>query len=309
MSAFAEPQPSHDLPPQLAIMVVDTKGFSKHDDLQQNRLSKLIPRVLEAAAHRCQLAELWTERRFPDSTGDGYIVGFAPALLTRVVDNYLDTLQTELRLRAGELRADGITMRMRLSLNLGQVETLRDPHVGSPSGHAMIATHRLVDAEPVRALLDRSEPDVTYLAAVLSEPAFDAVVRGGFSALKPSEFVKSPVRIESKDFTGTAYLRVPTMSGDLLAHGLLGVQDADRANPTADTATPVGSGGVAGSSVNVGDVSGGVGVLGPVSGSNNTIARGGIDQSRRISIAGRDQYNADNDINISHRSGGREERP
>jgi hypothetical protein len=285
---------AQDLPEQIAIMVVDTKAFSRHDDLQQDELAVAIPRVLEAACQRAELPELWAEKRFPDSTGDGFIIGFPPRLLARVVNRYIECLQIELRLAARNLPA-GARLRMRMSLNVGPVSLLNEALIGSPVGATMINTHRLVDADPLRVLLERSDPEITHLVAALSERVIEDTVRSGRAGRRLSEFVKAPVEIKAKDFCGTAYLRVPAPSGEVLALGVLGVQPPnDSENPPEPSSEPIATG----------DIDGSVGVLGEVSGNQNTIAGRDLNQS----LAGRDAYRSQGDMNFGSYSGQRGDR-
>lgn len=306
-----------DLPEHVGIMVVDTKGFSRHNDRQQNRLAPLIHQVLRRACDRSGLSELWEQKRFPDSTGDGFILGFPPSMLPRIVFDYLDHLQAELYAQNRALRADGMTLRMRLSLELGPVALLDDILVGSPVGKTMIDTHRLVDADAVRALLDRSEPEVTFLAAALSESVMEAAVRSGYSRRHPAEFVEVTADIGAKGFSAKAYLRVPRPSGDILRHGLAGIQPRqDKPVPGSAPVThdPRGKesislghgrasrvGDVRDGSVAAGDVAGNVGVLGPVSGNGHAIAARDLDQSTTIRHTGRDSYEARGGMTFDHR--------
>jgi class 3 adenylate cyclase len=221
------PMPDHrpdeatDLPDLTAIMVVDAEKFSRHDDRQQDELARLIPEVLEDACHRCGLEELWEQRMFPDSTGDGYLIGFPPGFLPRLIDRYFDSLQQVLAEKADRLRSRQMRLRMRLSVHLGPARVLDG--VDSPVGTAMITTHRLVDAGPLRVLLDRSDPDVTLLAVALSERVMTDVVTGGHTRrLRSSQFVECPLEIAGKGFKATAFLHVPAVSGELLRTGLIG---------------------------------------------------------------------------------------
>lgn len=298
---------TRELPPSVAVLVVDTKGFSAHDDRQQQRLAELIPVTLEQAAHRCGLAELWDGRRFPDSTGDGYFIGFDPALLPRVVDDYLDALQAELRDQAPPLRALGITFRMRLSLVVGPLDELPEgqEHLDAPAGKTMIDAHRLVDALPTRAMLGASDPEVTFLAAVLSERVVEDVVRCGRTRrVRESQLVASEIVLEEKDFRTTAYIRVPTPSGSLLATGVLGglaageaePAEADRESEPAPDQT-AGDTGQPGPSARIGRVGGRVGVAGASASSGGVIAGGDVDQSSRTSVGG-SQYTAGRNISV-----------
>jgi hypothetical protein len=277
-----------DLPETVAIMVVDTKGFSRHNDVQQEKLTVLIPEVLEQACRRCNLEDLWSGRQFPDSTGDGYIIGFQPRFLPGVIDRFLDALQEELAIRLPSFKSQDMRLRMRLSLEVGPARQLNDPRVGSPVGNAMIATHRLVDAEPLRALLDNSDPDVTFLAVALSERVMHDVVEGGHTRRHVvSEFVSCPVTTGKKGFSGTAYLYVPALSGELLRQGLVGVQARTKPVDAIPAPTPVPK---PSSSVKRG--------VSAVDGHSNTVAGRDIDQSRHDTTVHGDQYTAHRDLSI-----------
>ncbi|WP_051807981.1 hypothetical protein [Actinoplanes subtropicus] len=270
-----------ELPDHVAIMVVDTKGFSRHNDVQQEELQQQLYQALEDAFHRCGLSDVWDARLFPDSTGDGYMIGFPPRHLPRVIDSYFDALQQELTSKLRRLRAGGMSLRMRLSLEYGPADHQTDDRFGSPVGNTMIGTHRLVDSDPVRDLLDRSDPDVTLLAVVLSERVMKDVVRGGHTQRHgPSEFVEVTVTMAKKGFAEPAFLYVPVISGDLLRHGLGGARPADRPKPVGKT-VPKPSRGVRASS------------RGIAAGGNI----GNIDQSRQETTVHGDQFNA-HDISI-----------
>ncbi|SNQ51912.1 conserved hypothetical protein [Frankia canadensis] len=92
-----------------------------------------------------------------------------------------------------------------------------ESRLGDGSGDARIVLHRLLDAAPVRHLLDDSNPRATLVAAILSGRVFEDVVAGGYSTLDPDYFV--PVDVEEKRYRGQAYLYVPRPSGGLLNHG------------------------------------------------------------------------------------------
>jgi len=277
-----------EFPDSVAIMVVDTKEFSRHNDVQQEELTVLIPDMLERASRRSGIEELWDARRFPDSTGDGYIIGFRPQLLPRVVDRYFDALQDELAIENPRLKSRDMSLRMRLSIELGPARVIDDERIGSPVGRAMIATHRLVDAEPLRVLLNNSDPNVTLLVVALSERVMEDAVRSGHTRRRvASEFVETSAEIAKKGFSGKAHLHVPAMSGDLLKHRLLGVQErpmkekspvARPARKAPPTTTSVGA----------------------VTGNSNVIGLAGhdLDQSRHETNVQGDQHNAQRDVSF-----------
>ncbi|MGH8877900.1 MAG: hypothetical protein ACRD0P_11240 [Stackebrandtia sp.] len=314
MSTFSEVR---ELPSTMAIMVVDSKGFSRYKDTQQSILASAIPDVLERAGERCGVPQLWGERRFPDSTGDGYIVGFDQRYLPYVVHGYLDALQAELHeLNHHKLIGNGMSLRLRLSLNLGPVEQLQDVRLDSPVGTTMIDTHRLVDCDPLRGLLTRSDEKVTMLAAALSEQVMETVVRGGYSGRQESEFVPTVVTVEGKDFTGTAYLRVPAPSGDLLLSGLLETQKPEQPPggepsesgevpaPQPESATTVaGTGNLVGSGDDSSQLanSGAGAVTAGGDADGNITAGRDVKQENRHEVVHGDKYHADRDVHGGRR--------
>ncbi|GAA2993193.1 hypothetical protein GCM10010483_42080 [Actinokineospora diospyrosa] len=108
--------------------------------------------------------------------------------------------------------SDGV--RMRATVHIGPLTGGRAVEAGN--GEARVQAHRLLDAGPVRALLDRSGPG-TRVAAVVSERAYADAVVSGYAGDDPNLYVPVPVRVKS--FAQTAYLRVPVPTGELLSHG------------------------------------------------------------------------------------------
>lgn len=265
------------LPGSVGILVVDVERFSAHNDVQQRRIETAIPDALKEAADLCGIPEIWGKRRFPTSTGDGYVIGIDEVLLPHVVHGYLTSLQAVLRELNEKLRGDGIVVRMRLSLNTGPITMLDDLRLTGHQGTTVVDAHRLVDCQQLRTLLKKSDPTVTYLVAAIAEPVITKVVRTGYAARAESEYVKTSVEIAAKDYNGVAYLHVPTLSGEILANGLLGIQesiepDEEKVAPSEERApAPAQStGDTEGVAVNAG---------GSVSGS--TIGRE-IDNSQRV---------------------------
>lgn len=236
---------TNDLGRLTGILTVDVRRFSGHNDIQQGRIGTLLPVILREAAERARLDDIMRNSVFHAFRGDGYLIGFDPNRVADVVDRYFDSLQAELRRRAPELRAAGIELRMRASLHLGPLRSFDKLVADSPSGRLMVESGRMVDAKPVRALLDHSDANVTLVATVLSEEVMKNVVEAGRTARQPSEFVAAPLRIEAKDYSGTGYLRVPVPSGDLLRYGLLHGQPErttdDERNSEEKSARPEGS--------------------------------------------------------------------
>jgi hypothetical protein len=209
-----------DLPPYRALLVVDTKEFGSNPDATQAVLSAAVPDVLSQAFERAGLSAVWDSALFPHGTGDGFGIGFDPRFLPAVVTRLFDELQVVLAERDTRLRATGrsVRMRMRASLNVGPI---LEPAPGANSavaiGSAVITTHRLLDATPVREVLDRSDPDQTFLAVALSQRVFEDVLASQYADLPATRVV--PAEVHVKEYRGTVYLYVPNPSGDLLRRG------------------------------------------------------------------------------------------
>jgi hypothetical protein len=211
-----------ELPAYRAVLSVDVKNFSGVKAADHHELTEKIPLVLERAFARAGCGPAWEERRFPAGRGDGYVVGFRPELLPILVGPFLDGLQAELAYHS-ELRRGGGGPRMRVSIAVGPLTDSEDGRLGDGSGASMIETHRLLDCEPVRRLLEDSDHEVTFVAAVISARVYEDVVVSGYSTKAPTEFVSVPVRV--KTYQGTGFLHVPKPSGGLLERGLGAVDD------------------------------------------------------------------------------------
>ncbi len=253
-----------ELPPYRALLVVDTKGFGSNPDATQAMLSAAIPDVLSQAFERAGLREVWETALFPHGTGDGYGLGFDPRFLPAVVTRFFDELQAVLAERDARLRsaARSVRLRMRASLNVGPI---LEPAPGTASaaaiGSAVITTHRLLDAAPVRAVLERSDPDQTFLAVALSQRVFEDVLASEYAKLPSTKVV--PADVEIKEYRGTIYLYIPNPSGDLLRTGVgggyaeeLAAARATLGPPAPGSTTNVISGPVSGTAFQIGQVHG-----------------------------------------------------
>lgn len=256
-----------ELPPYRAVLVVDTKEFGSNSDPDQAHLVEIVPDVVALGFERAGLGHVWQEALFPHNTGDGFGIGFDTRHLPAVVSAFFDALQDVLAERDARLRARDrrLRLRMRASLNVGPVRDAPPGGTAAVVGSAVITTHRLLDSQPVRDVLTRSDPDQTFLSVVLSQRVFDDVLAAGFATLSASRVVPRFVRL--KEYSGTVYLYVPKPSGDLLSHGIAEYQrdlDAARAvrettpQPTGTITTNVLSGGSTGTTIQVGHLHGGL---------------------------------------------------
>lgn len=226
------PDPSSQpLPPYRGILAVDAERFTGNPSSRQPDLSAVIPQALRAASHRCGLPELWEERRFPQATGDGYLLGVRPEMVPFLVHPFLDFLhevliEEDVRLRAADR---GLRLRLRVSINIGPVPDSGDEardRIGTPTN----ATFRLLDCTALKDALRGANPDVTLLAAIISQRVFDDVVRGGYTpALHPDRFEPVTAEVPGKDFAEAAWIYVPRPSRGAASHA---------AGPAADASSP-----------------------------------------------------------------------
>jgi hypothetical protein len=205
-----------ELPEYRAVLAVDVKNFSGVKAVDHLKLTTLIPLLLERAFERAGYADVWAERRFPSSEGDGFVVGFRPEVLPILLGPVVNALQDELAFH--HEMSLGHAPRMRVSIAVGPVNDTGTGLAGDGSGAPMVETHRLLDCRPVRRLLVESDPDVTFVAVVISGRVYDDVVAAGYTAKAESEFIEVPVEVKS--YQGTAFLHVPRPSGTLLLRGI-----------------------------------------------------------------------------------------
>ncbi|MBA9003028.1 hypothetical protein [Thermomonospora cellulosilytica] len=191
-----------------ALLAVDAEGFSTHSDAA---LPDLHLDIQETIGHTCMasgLAEAWASATFKESTGDGVLVILPLTALPRLVAPFASCLQNALAALAPRLRAKGVRLRVRVAVHVGPVDDRRTQAPGISK--ATIDVSRLLDSDSLRAALSNSDPDVTFVALLLSSEAFEYCVEGGRTSLRPSQFTR--VEATAKQFHRPAYLHVPTPS-------------------------------------------------------------------------------------------------
>ncbi|MFI7534952.1 hypothetical protein [Streptosporangium sp. NPDC049376] len=193
-----------------ALLTVDAEKFSRHRDVDLPHLHMEIRRALSAACTACGLAETWESARFKESTGDGILAVLPGEAIPTLVDPFPARLQEALAAAAPELRARGLRLRLRAALHAGLVDDEREEAPGVSA--ATVTVCRLCDSEPLRDAIGGSDPDVTFAAFLLSDQVFRDYVAGGRTALRESQFTEVRVRMDDKQFSETAYLRVPVPS-------------------------------------------------------------------------------------------------
>ena len=77
----------------------------------------------------------------------------------------------------------------------------------------MNATFRLLDCTALKDALRATNPDVTFLAAIISQRVFEDVIRGGYTPAKHADqFEPVTAEVPGKDFAEAAWLYVPRSS-------------------------------------------------------------------------------------------------
>ncbi|MCQ8773312.1 hypothetical protein [Streptomyces telluris] len=204
---------SHPLPPYRGILAVDAKGFTGRPAIEHEAVSRAVPELLKAALARAGLQKLWNDRKFPASTGDGYVFGFDPSLTPFVIHPLLLTLQDVLT-DFNVLSHGAVPIRLRVSLHIGPLPDTGDEFGGN--GTARNDTHRLLDSRPVKAVLASHKENITHVAAILSERCYEDAVAGGYTGRHPDHFVEVAATVDGKPFSQRAWIYVPQPSGPLL---------------------------------------------------------------------------------------------
>ncbi|MFJ5927695.1 hypothetical protein ACIQF6_34375 [Kitasatospora sp. NPDC092948] len=229
---------SRQLPPYRGLVAVDAKDFTGHAAIEHGVISRAVPELLERSFERADLAHVWADRRFPASTGDGYVFGFDPAWMPFLIHPWLHTLQdvlTEFNVHS----VGAVRTRLRVSLHLGPLPDTGDEFDGN--GTPRNDTHRLLDSRPVKAVLAASRESITHVAAILSDRCYQDAVASGYTGRHPDHFIEVPATVEGKTFDQRAWLYVPAPSGNLYDRRILGdrvVDEHESARSAANAAAP-----------------------------------------------------------------------
>jgi hypothetical protein len=201
------------LPPSRAIFAVDTEKFTRNPSARQPELRDAITKLLGSAFARCGLTEVWEARMLPQGPGDGYVFALPQQQTPFLLDPLLDRLQEDLEEHDRRLRSEdrNLRLRLRVAIHMGCVPDSggRREGVGTP----MNDTFRLLDSDPVRQELIQSNPDITLLAAIVSQRVFEDVVRAGYTlGLPPDRFRPVIAEVADKEFVQPAWVYVPKPS-------------------------------------------------------------------------------------------------
>ncbi|MER5391227.1 hypothetical protein [Saccharopolyspora sp. NPDC002686] len=157
------------------------------------------------------MSRLWKTRLFGTSTGDGYYFGVDAVDTPFLVDPFLRELQDVLETHDEVVRARSRDLRMRLRASI-HVGPIPDSGLATP----MNETHRLLDSQPVRRVLSKSDPDTTFLAVILSQRVFTDVVQADYTKLRPTQFARNTVAVKNFHDAGWLHIPCPSVSLDEL---------------------------------------------------------------------------------------------
>ncbi|MGA5731973.1 hypothetical protein ACPCI1_25435 [Streptomyces seoulensis] len=203
---------SRPLPPYRGILAVDAKDFTGRPAVQHEAVSRAVPALLKTALARAELRDLWDDRRFPATTGDGYVFGFDPTRMPFVIHPLLLTLQDVLT-DYNVLSHGAVPIRLRASLHIGPLPDTGDEFGGN--GTPRNDTHRLLDSQPVKAVLASHKESITHVAAILSDRCYEDAVVSGYTGRHADHFVEAAATVEGKQFFQRAWIYVPQPSGPL----------------------------------------------------------------------------------------------
>lgn len=227
---------SRPLPPYRGVLAVDAKDFTGRPAIEHEAVSRAVPELLKTALSRAELRDLWDDRKFPASTGDGYVFGFDPACLPFVIHPLLLTLQDVLT-DFNVLSHGAVPIRLRVSLHVGPLPETGDEFSGN--GTARNDTHRLLDSRPVKAVLASHKENITHVAAILSDRCYEDAVAGGYTGRHPDHFVEVAATVDGKRFSQRAWIYVPQPSGPLYEEPV-DAEAGTTQEPAREAARPTG---------------------------------------------------------------------
>ncbi|MGA5312540.1 hypothetical protein ACPCTK_00280 [Streptomyces pseudogriseolus] len=172
---------------------MDSKGMQ--------RVNADIPQLLTQALSASNVSAHWERRMFGQHAGDSYVAGMDPEVLPALVGCFPDALRGALARRRAELRG-GPPLQLRVSIHVG-------PLPNSGLGVPMVHTHRLLDDDALRAVLNRANPEITTTVVIISQRVYEDVFESGCvnGDVMPSQFTRHMAKV--KKFQQPAWIHIP----------------------------------------------------------------------------------------------------
>jgi hypothetical protein len=187
------------------IVEVDVAGSGRFDDRAQLRMRAVLRAVIAEALALQSLSDAAVSRT---DLGDGLRLIFPPTVSPRgLLDPFIPDLASSLR-RWHETGAGADRLRLRVAVHAGLLHRDSDGWTGAPLIHCA----RLIDAEPVRRVLNAGSS--VSLVLVVSQAIYDSIVRHGYGLDRSSY---RPVKIRCKESNMTAWVYVPEQESTYLA--------------------------------------------------------------------------------------------
>ncbi|MFJ7098128.1 hypothetical protein ACIQWL_49440 [Streptomyces mirabilis] len=187
--------------PYRAVLAVDARNFSALDSKGMQQVNADIRPLLAQALSASNVSAQWERRMFGQHTGDGYVAGMDPEVLPALVGCFPDALRQALARRRAET-SPGAPLQLRVSIHVGPLPT-------SGLGVPMVHTHRLLDDDALRTVLNRANPEITNTAVIISQRVYEDVFESGCvnGDVLPAQFVRHLVKV--KKFQQPAWVHIP----------------------------------------------------------------------------------------------------
>lgn len=181
------------------VLAIDVQGYSSRPASGQLEVQRDLCAAMERAAAATRL-----NRRdwYRQCAGDGELAVLPDGIdLAHVVGRFPLALERFLGEVNGS-RGRGRRLRVRMAIHHGTLVLGPDASFG-PAGDAPIVASRLLDARPLRQMLDeRTDRDV---ALAVSVPVYEGVVSTGLCALPPHCFHPIRTTVKKKTYAGYVY--------------------------------------------------------------------------------------------------------
>ncbi|MFJ8896854.1 hypothetical protein ACIRCZ_19885 [Leifsonia sp. NPDC102414] len=227
----SSPHPEEaEVPAEFALLSFDMEKYSKIPEARMESARSDVDDILANVLADCGLPGPKELPHGYKDGGDGAILLFPPAVLARIIDPLLGRLGQALVRYDQQRLASSPLVRLRVSVHAGPVT---GPELRG--GNALVEVSRLLDSQALRQALKAAGENDLFLAAALSETAYQRCVHGGYTPqLTPLHFLQTTAQVSNKpDYQALCRLHVPGMPGAALAPYL-----SDEPDPGAPPAGP-----------------------------------------------------------------------
>ncbi|MEV8597614.1 hypothetical protein [Streptomyces sp. NPDC052012] len=223
MAALVPPD-AVDVPPELALLVVDMKEYSQIPEAKMAPTRADLDDILATVFAQSGIGEVTTLESAVKDRGDGAIFVLPARHAARLVDPFLVHLSQALDRHEQNRLASAPPIRLRASVHVGPLEP--PDHRGDAANDAC----RLVDSDAARQALAAAVDHGVPLSAAVSDTVFRRTVRAGRTpALREQHFQRSTARVDNKPcFEETCWLFVPGLVPAVVSPYLT---DGDGAKP------------------------------------------------------------------------------